>query len=280
MLHPMTTFRLPILAVLTIGGLSFTITPGFASNTAEKASAFEAAWNLYEAGKPSHAAFKAVLEDESAPKKDRFNAAYVLGVQSLAKNLGEEALSYLDRADTLLANRPQVDLRKVDTLVFLNRLEEAEVLFGSIQVPENSSESIRKRHMLTKSRLLHAKGESDVAIEVLTHASERYAKDWEPFYLMGLIYESFDIPEDAMRAYERAIANDPKRDPFPGLYAYQRWAALAISTDPNSYNDKRKKTTAIHRYDEFLERAEANRIPEDLVKQATVAVDALRRFGV
>lgn len=242
-------------------------------------SAFERAWALYEKGEPSFEAFQKVLDDDAQPAKDRFNAAYVLGVQSLARRDAEGALGLLARAERLLPGRPQVRLRRTDALLQLGRLEEARAVLAEVALGAQSRPQLRLRHALTTAMLLHAEGRSDLAIEDLRRLGEAHPKEWEPFYLMGLVYESFDLPEDAMRAYARAIENDPGRDPFPGIYAYQRWAAMAISLDPNSYQDKAKKEAVIARYREFLRRAGINGVPEKLVEQVRVAIDVLRRFG-
>lgn len=245
----------------------------------EERSEFEAAWALYTSGEPSQEAFERVYGNEANPPKDRFNAAYVLGVQTLGANDPEQALAWLNRAESILPGRPQVALRRTDALVHLGRLEKAGEEYRAVHLEEDASEAVRMRHALTGARLLHARGESDVAIEELVRLAEAHPGEWEPFYLMGLVYESFDIPDDALRAYARTIENDPGRDPFPGIYAYQRWAALSISTDPNSYQDKALKTVAIARYRVFLERAEANGVPEALVEQAEQAVSVLENFG-
>ena len=75
-----------------------------------------------------------------------------------------------------------------------------------------------------------------------------------------------------MASYEIVIKNDQKRDPHPGVYALQRWAALAISSDPNSYQDPALREKALRRYGEFLDRAEANAVPRDLIKKVNNAV--------
>ena len=250
-----------------------------ASLAPERRSAFEEAWTLYEAGQPSFDAFRLVLDDVAQPAKDRFNAAYVLAVQSLARREPERALELCDRADKLLAGRPQVALRRTEALVNLHRLEEAQAAFEAVKLGAESSPELRLRHGLTAAKLHQAKGQSDLAIEILKRLGDEHPRDWETFYLMGLVYESWDLPDDALAAYERAIENDPERDPFPGIYAYQRWAAMVISTDPSAYDDRPKKQKAIAHYKRFLERAEANHVPEPLVEAVRQAVNALENFG-
>lgn len=250
-----------------------------ASPAPERRSAFEEAWALYEAGQPSFEAFQHVLDDATQPAKDRFNAAYVLAVQSLARREPERALELCTRADQLLAGRPQVALRRTEALVNLRRLEEAQAALDAVKLGESSSPELWLRHGLTRAKLHQAKGESDLAIEILKRLGDEHPEDWETFYLMGLVYESWDLPEDALAAYERTIENDPKRDPFPGIYAYQRWAAMTISMDPAAYDNRPKKQTAIAHYKSFLERADANHVPEGLVDAVRQAVNALESFG-
>lgn len=218
-----------------------------ASPAPQVESAFEAAWALYESGEPSFEAFQRVLDDATQPAKERFNAAYVLAVQSLARRDPEGALALLGRAEGLLPDRPQVRLRRTDALLQLDRLEEARATLAAVALGEQSPPQLRLRHALTTAMLLHAEGRSDLAIEALQRLGEAHPKQWEPFYLMGLVYESFDLPEDAMRAYKRAIENDPGRDPFPGIYAYQRWAAMAISLDPRNHRCARATATSSSR---------------------------------
>ncbi len=250
-----------------------------AAHPAPGDSAFERAWALAEAGQPSAEAFQAVLDDAAQPVKDRFNAAYALCVQSLARGEAERALALCARADLLLAARPQVALRRCDALVQLAKLEQAQAVLEGVRLAPGASAALRRLRALSEARLRHAKGESDVAIELLVRLTEQDPKDWEPFYLMGLVYESFDLPAEALAAYERVIANDPGRDPFAGIYAYQRWAALTISTEPGSYDDKPRKEAALARYRRFLERAQANAVAESLTEQVRQAVSVLETFG-
>lgn len=245
---------------------------------------FEAAWKLYQEGKPSTEAFEAVLADGSLPAKDRFNASYVLGVISLGQNDTAAALKRLDAAEKILPGRPQVAVRRAEALIGGGKLEAAEKVLDELKksrkITKETGAAVRSRYEIARARLAFAKGDAEAALGMLDELARERTEDWEVHFHMARVFEHLDMPDEALYYYDVAIENDPKRDPHPAIYAYQRWASLAVSSNANAYNEKALKTKAIARYDEFLKRAKANKVPADLVAQVTTARDALKQFGV
>ncbi len=250
------------------------------ARSSAESEAFAAAWKLYEAGKPSQEAFESVLAEPSLPDKDRFNSAYVLGVLSLGKHEADQALVWLERAEAILPDRPQVAIRRCDGLIQLDRLDDAQELLARL-APEmkQASPTVRRRYELSRASLLEGRGNLEQAIEVLDPLAQKNPKDWEVPFVMARVFERMDLPDEAMYYYDLSIKNDPERDPYPGIYAYQRWAAMLVSTSPGSYQDKSLKLRAIARYETFLARAEANGVAPALRTQAAQAVKVLREFG-
>ncbi|MCI0652588.1 MAG: hypothetical protein L0Z55_11980 [Planctomycetes bacterium] len=251
-----------------------------AAETGVKGSAeFEAAWEAYRSGKAAEEQFAKVADDQSQSAKDRFNATYVLAVIAMAKKDHAAALSRLDAAEKLIAGRPQVAIRRAEILVEKKDLKEAAKALKKAQDGIKKNAALQLRHQFAEARLEHAAGATDKAILRLEKMSARNAKNWEIHFVLGTYYEAKDDPKQALAHYDAAIANDPKQDPHPGVYALQRWAALAVSSDPGSYSNKQTLTKAIARYRAFLDRARANNVPADLVQTVTQAMNALEMFG-
>ena len=75
------------------------------------------------------------------------------------------------------------------------------------------------------------------------------------------------------------IALLPQNDPCIGIYALQRWAALAVSSDTGSYGKKKLLKQAVERYEQFLARAEANDVPRKLIDSVNSTVRTLKMFS-
>lgn len=266
-----------LLAPLPVAGAG----PARVQEAAAEATGFRAAWRLYQAGEPCIEAFEAVLADPAAAVKERFNAAYTLGVLRLGRDEPAEALALFGRADALLPGLPQVALRKSEALIRLGRLEDAERILIAQRAALGKDAEPRLRTLLALdwARLYLAFGDAERALSELAPVARERPDEWEPHFVLATVYERLDRPADALAEYEIAIENDPGRDPHPGVWALQRWASLAVSSDRGSYDDAALKARVLARYAAFLERARANAVPEEIVAAVRQAADVLERFG-
>lgn len=239
---------------------------------------FQAAWRLYQDGKPAEAALQAVLDDAAEKKVDRFNAAYTLAVLVLAAGDAERALTLLSQADALLPGRAQVALRRAE--VHLARAD----LEAALRALEEAKKTARKgsplfvNYQVAMARCEALAGKPKAGIARLEPLQTAARSSWEIPFSLGILHESQDAPAPALAAYKVAIERLPEGVPCAGIYAYQRWAALTISSDTESYGNPAKVQAAIEHYEKFLARAPQNRVPDAVVETTRQAVEVLRYF--
>ena len=267
-------FCLGLAASLLLGGAT--------AQAPEKpaATGFQAAFEDYQKGKDVRDALDRVIANETASAKERFNAAYLAAVIALDAGRVDDAFAMLDKAEKVVASQPQTSIRRA----------EAQIAKGDPKAAQKSLDKAAKEMMGKKGdlvkRLALTQASCDAALGAPQRAVERLEKfalgagknDWEVALALGRHYEMLDKPKDAIAAYERVIAADPKIDPFGGLIAYQRAAALAIGSDGGSYGKPDLAKVAVERYDIFTARAAANGIAKDVVDQAAQASDVLKSF--
>ncbi|MFN0056966.1 MAG: hypothetical protein ACKVX7_00785 [Planctomycetota bacterium] len=246
----------------------------------DNSPAFKEAWDLYQAGKPALAKFEQIVADEKAPKKERFNSAYVLAVLELARENADAALKHLDRADDLVASRPQVATRRGEALILKKDLKGAAKVLKAAAAGVKSAKSaeLSFTHGLALTRLEIAAGENDAARQRLEALARQRLERWESYFQIALLYEKLDDPKPAISNYAEVLKRDPGKDPFAGIYAYQRHAALSVASDPGSYGKKQLLTEAKKNYEIFLKRAEANGVASNLVAVTTNAVEGIKMF--
>ena len=264
---------LPLLAIvtMTLGGAAL----AWQETEAEKPDAFQEAWEKYQLGKPDTALFAAILADESASAKDRFNSAYLLGVIALSEKQYDECIGHLNKAESILSDRPQVSLRLGEALIGKTEYKAA------AKVLKKCQKKIKKKNPLyPKLHLALARIDENVTgvakaaarLEALT----RKKVSWDIHFRLATYYERLSKPKPAIDAYARVIESDPKKDPWKGVYAYQRWAAINIAADPVAYKNMPLIRQALEHYKVFLDRADANGVPEKLVIATGNAVSALK----
>ncbi len=243
------------------------------------AEKFKEAWELYRTGQPADDAFQEILDDENAPKNDRFNSAYVLGVIALGRKDNSAALAQLERAERLLAGRPQVKVRRAEAYLADKMVKEAAKELKEAKPKVKKGTPLFARYHIAMARLEEATSGAEKAAAYLEEVAKVCRDRWDVHFTLGTLYEGLDQAKKAIAAYDAAIQADPKQDPCPAIYAYQRWAAIAISADPESYGKKELCEKAIARYKVFLQRAAINRVPDDLVNKAKEMIWVLESFG-
>lgn len=227
---------------------------------------FRAAWKAYSDGEPSpQLAFQAIAESESAAKIDRFNARYILGVIALAHGAHDLALEQLAEAEKLIPGRPQVSLRRAQVLIAKKDHPGAALEMKKAKGIKKGSPLFAVQQIAT-ARLEAATGDLEKGIARLEEMCKLEKGSWECHFALATLYEAQDQPKKAIASYATVIELDPKKDPTGAIYAYQRWAALSIASDPNSYSNKPLMAKAKERYTTFLERAPKNAVPEALVE--------------
>ena len=269
----------PVLPLLII--VTFTlcgVALAWQETEVQKSDAFQEAWEKYQLGKPDTDLFARILADESAPEKDRFNSAYLLGVIALSKKQYDECIGHLDVADKILDNRPQVSLRRAEALIGKTDYKAAAKVLKKCKKKIKKKSPLFPKLHLALARIDENTVGTERAVARLAAVARRKVS-WEVHFRLAIYYEKLDNPKQAIDAYGRVIESDPKKDPWEGIYAYQRWAALKISSNPGSYQNKPLMKQAIERYKVFLERAGANNVPANLVSATEQAVSALEMFG-
>ena len=257
-----------VIAIITLTGL----TP--AQN---RFSDLHTAW---QKGRDVATELAALSDDEQASTKDRFNACYLMAVISLAAGEGKESLAILDRAEKLHPGTPQVALRRAEALLQTEQIDKAaKALTAAGKKIKGKKSALAVRLAVLRSRLDIKKGRHKKAAQRLRSMSKAHKKSWEIPFFLGRASEMLDKPKDALEAYERCIKNLPKTDPCPGIYALQRWSALAVSSDKGSYGNRKLLEAAIQRYKEFLGRAEKNGVPDKLVQNVQNTVRTLEMFS-
>lgn len=233
----------------------------------------------YEAGEDVTAEFKAIAADEKADAKDRFNAAYISGVIALEKADADLALKCLDQAEKIRAKEPQVAIRRAEALSMKKSFKDAQKSLDlAAKALMGKKSALHVRWALAQAGLDLAQGLYERAAERLEAVTKLVKDDWQVYYDLARAYEALDKPKEAVQNYEKVIALDPKKDPFPGLIAYQRAAALSVSSDGSSYGKPELAKAAVQKYRVFLYRAAKNNMPDDLVAQTRQAVDVLENF--
>lgn len=253
----------------------------FSSPTAfsQTKSAFAAAFEKYQAGEDVASEFARIADDTTIDTKDRFNAAFVAAVIAIDGQKADDALKHLDAAEALKAGQPQTAIRRAEALTLKKEWKEAQkCLDRAAKSIVAGKKDLSLRLTIAQAELDSAQGMNDKAIQRLEKVAKSAKDRWEVFYNLGRYYEALDKPQDALENYEKVIALDPKTDPYPGIYALQRWAALAMSSDSGSYGRPELAQKAVDRYDAFLKRAEKNRVPEALCEQTRQASDVLKSF--
>jgi tetratricopeptide (TPR) repeat protein len=121
-------------------------------------------------------------------------------------------------------------------------------------------------YQIAMARLEAASGSLEKAIARLEEVCKLQKGSWECHFALATLYEAQDQPQKAIASYATVIELDPKKDPTGAIYAYQRWAALSLASDPNSYSNKNLMAKAKERYKTFLERAPKNDVPAALIE--------------
>ena len=241
-------------------------------------SAFDKAWKAYQEGDRSPEAFASLAHDESKPAATRFKGAYMCAVMAIESSSGEEALKWLSLADDHRPDRPQVSLRRAQAHRLLGNLKPMGKSLKKARKGIKKKSPLYGALEMETARLEHEMGNSKKAEKRLRRLLSRDRKSWQPAFLLATIAEDQHRAADAIAAYEIVIDRDPKKDPFKGIYAYQRAAALSMSSDPGSYGNSKKLNQALSYYAVFLERAEKNRVPNSLISKTRSAVMALEYF--
>jgi len=260
--------RAVAIPVLCIGfGIGLEGTARSAGDAEPKGSpAFRAAWKGYQEGEPSpQLAFQAIADDTSATELDRFNSRYILAVIALAHGAHDVALEQLAAADALVPGRPQVSLRRAQVLIAKKDHAGAALELKKAKGIQKGSPLFAVQQ-IALARVESANGQLEKGIARLEEVCKLEKRSWECHFALATLYESQDQPQKAIASYATVIDLDPKRDPTGAIYAYQRWAALSIASDPNSYSNKALMAKAKERYTTFLDRAPKNAVPEALVE--------------
>lgn len=248
------------------------------TEVAKGSDRFQEAWKLYKSGQPAVAAFQDILDNEAATANDRFNAAYVLGVLALGQKDEKGALEYFEQAEKILPGRPQVMVRRAEAHLAGKNPKEAARVLKDAKSKVKKGTPLFVRYHLAVARLEEATSGAPKAVAYLEDFAKSAKNRWEVHFTLGTMYEGLDQAKKAIDAYEAAIQADPKDDPCQAIYAYQRWSALAISSDPGSYGKRELCEKAVARYKVFLDRASVNRVPDDLVAKAKEMVWVLEDF--
>lgn len=263
-------------ATVTIAGDEKSADPKTPPGSAE----FQAAWKKHLAGDHDAIdAFAKILDDEEADKEDRFRSAYMLAVYGLQNGSPDTAIHMLDRAEKVLPGKPQVAIRRAEALLAKDQTQEAVEVLKDARKTAKKDKDLFYQHQMMLAKCEHKVGGTKAALGRLAKLCKKNPRRWEAFFLRGTLHEALDEPREAISMYEQTIALDPKSDPFPGIYAYQRHAALSISSSPSSYQNAKLCKDAIAKYDVFVERGPANGVSSSFVSEVANARDVLKSFG-
>lgn len=256
--------------------------PSGSGKSESETTDFPAIWNQYRTGKDVRAALEKLIRDTNRGKKERFNAAYLSAVIHLAHGDPTSALTALGIAEQMWPGTPQVMVRRAEAELQQGKPKAASTrlkrAFGRVR--KDKASAIYLRHQILTARAEAGCGRPKKAVSRLERLARRHRKSWEVHFFLGNLSEELDDPKQALAAYDQAIQHLPESDPVIGVYALQRWAALAVSSDGSSYGKPKLLAKAIDRYEAFLRRARANHVPRKLVNNVRQTVAVLRRFGV
>ena len=260
--------------------VSLIVVASFAASLPAQQARFSEVFERHSRGADVTGELRTLSKSSAANEKDRFNASYLLAVIALSESKTKSALAHLEAAEKLTPGTAQVDVRRAEAHLLEKRYETAEKLLAAASRKiRNKKSPLYLRYSLVAARLDGKKGKAKRGLARLKKIRSKFKKSWELWFLNGHLQEALDRPKDAIAAYEKAIALLPQRDPCPGVYALQRWAALSVSSNSSSYGDAKIRKSAIERYKEFLRRAPANGVPAQLQETVRQAVSALEYFG-
>ena len=253
---------------------------GFAhAQAAGEPIGFDAVFARYQKGEEVDADLAKVISLTTLPVPQRFNAAYLLAVIMLDRGMPDQAIANLERCDALQGGQAQVSVRRAEALTALKDFKGAQkAIDKAAKSLVGANSEITMRLALAHAELDAAQGNALKAAERLEKMAKTKKGLWEVWFNLARYYETLDRPSDALDAWEKVIGLDPKADPFPGVVALQRWAALSMSSDAGSYGKLALVKKAIERYDQFLSRAKANRVPEKLEAATQQAVGVLKQY--
>lgn len=240
---------------------------------------FKSLYEQWIEGRKVDAELEKLAADQARSVEDRFNASYLLGLVALQHGSASAAGEHLDRCEGLRPGTPQVSIRRAEVLLLEKKSDEAMKEIEKAAKKVGDSKALQLRQQIVQARIEIAKGDAKKAAERLEKWSKSQKKDWEIPFFLGRAYEALDKPKDCLAAYEACIANLPKQDPCIGVYALQRWAAIAVSSDKGSYGNPKLLEKAIERYQAFLERATKNEVPEDLLDNVESTIRTLKMFS-
>ena len=269
--------RIPVIAILVALVISFSAAELPGQSTTDIAELFK----RFQNGEAVEGELDELARSKQADAKTRFNAVYLLAVGALSANDPKLALERLNRAETIQPETAQVAVRRAEALLLSKKLPSAAKALkkAKSKLASKKKSALYRRHQIVAARVDAASGKFKQAVSRLESLSKRHKKNWEIHFFLGCFLEAQDKPKGALENFDSAISFLPERDPCLGVYALQRWPALAVSSNKNSYTDQKLLKRAIKRYDAFLARAKANRVPAELVTDVQRAVGALKMFS-
>lgn len=242
----------------------------------ERSPEFAKAWDSYQKGQPDREAFTKIAKSETHSTRERFNAHYVLGVIAIDAEDPKAAVEHLAAAEELIDDRPQVALRYAEACLKAgDPRQAAKWLKKAEKRGIKKSESLATPYHIAIARTEIAAGKAKQGFARLGQLARKDAKSWQVPMLMGQLYEQHGQVAPAIESYALTIERLPDADPCPGIYAYQRWAALSIGNDAGSYGKSELIDQALGYYAKFLKRAKANQVPEKVIKATSSGIYAL-----
>lgn len=246
------------------------------STAKERSPEFAKAWDSYQKGKPDRDAFRKIADSETHSTRERFNAHYILGVIAIDADDPKVAVEHLAAAEKLIDDRPQVALRYAEACLKAgDPRQAAKWLKKAEKRGIKKSESLATPYHIAIARTEIAAGHEKQGFARLGQLARKDAKNWQVPMLMGQLYEQQGQVAPAIESYALTIERLPETDPCPGIYAYQRWAALSIGNDAGSYGKSELIDQALEYYAKFLKRAKANQVPEKVIKATSSGIYAL-----
>ena len=240
---------------------------------------FKTLWQRYEKGENVVADLRGFVANQQGVAKDRFNATYLLAVIDIVANKLDQALQDLADAEKIQPGTAQVLVRRAEVRLLQKNYKKArQDLAKSVKLIGRKTTDLRKRQQIILARLEGKTGQAKKGVQKLLKLARKHKKDAEIHFFLGHLFETMDKPKDALKHYNKAIKYMPTRDPAVAVYAYQRWAAIAVSSDGGSYGNPKLLKQAITRYEQFLKRAPANGVPKKLQDNVRSTVGTLGHF--